>query len=165
MGRQAESRTIDDIDVTVQQLPARRGERVFHRIMTAVGPALGAAAGGLGDGGAAVLDMDVDLGEAIRVLFDRLTWQELESIQKELLETAQVTIDGKTGLLLPVVDELLAGKVGTLLKITAFAVEVNFRDLFLLASSAGGLLARVRPSTSPKTSPASGPAGGSSSKG
>lgn len=160
MGRQAETRTIDEIEVTVQQLPARRAERIFHRLMTAVGPAIAAAASGLGQGGSA-LEADVDLGAAARTLFDRLTWAETEAIQKELLETAQVTIDGKTGLLMPLVDELLAGKVGTLLKIAAFAIEVNFKDLFQMASSADGLLAKVLRSTSQKPSSGSGPAGGS----
>lgn len=164
MARQAETRAIDDLEVTVQQLPARRAERVFHRLMAAVGPALGAAAANLGQGGS-VLDVDVDLGAAIKVLFDRLTWQEIEAIQKELLETAIVKVGDQTAKLMDVVDDVLAGKVGTLLKITAFAIEVNFRDLFRMASSADGLLAKVRRSTSPKMSPASGPAGGSSSPG
>ncbi len=162
MAREAETREIDGFEVTVQQLPGRRGMRLFHRLMAAVGPALGAAAAKLGAGSSA-LDADIDLGEATRVLFDRLTWAETEAIQKELLETAQVTINGNVGLLLPVVDEILAGRVSTLLKITAFAIEINFRDLFQMASSAQGLLAKLRPSTSPKTSSASGPAGDSSS--
>lgn len=160
MARQAETRNIDGLDVTVQQLPARAAEHVFHRLMSAVGPALAAMTGKAIPAGS-ILDADIDLGAAINLLFDRLTWPEMEAIQKELLATSLVSVEGKTIPLMPVADDLLAGKIGTLLKITAFAIEVNFKDLFQMASSATGLLAKVRSSTSPKPSPATGPVSGS----
>ncbi len=158
MARRSETRTIDGIEFTVTQMPAMRSQRVFQRLASAIGPAIAAA---LRDApaGDAILEGDVRIGDAVKQLFDRLTIPELEAIEKELLETATVVQDGQTARVLAIADELLAGRLSTLFKLVAFAIEVNYRDFFDAAGGARALLAEALTWKSRGASPKTGPAG------
>src|SRR5262249_40615789 len=80
----------------------------------------GVAKGGLGD-----LQVDA-LGEAVGLLFEKLSDDELESITRELLAAA--TANGAP--LMPQFDLMLQGRIDTILKLLKFALEVNYGNFF-----------------------------------
>jgi len=124
--REAQTREIDGIPFTVQQLPAMRAAKLSHRLGSVVGPAIAKIAAG-----AAKDELDLSqLGDAVQILFDRLPEKEFEALIKELLETAQVTINGQTAPLMPAFDAVFTGKISTLFKVLKFSLEVNFADFF-----------------------------------
>lgn len=128
MARKSESKAFDDLEVTVQQLPATRAMRLSRRLAKVAAPAISALQG-LAKG--SVLDADVGvIGKALAEALEQFSEADLDSLIKELLETATVKIAGKTAPLLPVLDDVLAGRTFTLYKILAFALAVNFADFF-----------------------------------
>lgn len=144
-------RTIDGIDFEVSPLPAFRALELFPRIT------------GFFSGAAAELgSVQRDKGEAIAKAVAALAKSnpaELVALTKVLLEGCVVTLDGKQAMLLPVFDVAMQGKLFTVMKLLAFAVEVNYRDFF---DGLGGLLGGLKKALSsvlPTTSPAPGPAG------
>jgi hypothetical protein len=174
VARKTESKEIDGVTYALTSLGALKAQRVFHRIMSAVGPSL-AALGGSAPPGESLLDGKTDIGGAVRLLFDRLTITELEAIEKDLLETLTMVRDGKIVKLFegphPAVDNEMAGNVTTIFKLVVWAAEVNFQDVFsgFKKASLGlgdELLARVlgtQRSNSQKTSDETGPSSASSS--
>jgi hypothetical protein len=135
---------IDGNTFAVTQLPAMRALRLFSRIGRSLGPALGqlAAAAGKGAGSMKLDEFDMStVGEAIAVLFDRLTPDELETLTKELLESAR--IDGRE--LMREFDIAMQGRVGTVFKLLMFSFEVNYGDFF---GAARGLVAQAKPAGS-----------------
>lgn len=142
--REKESKEIDGITFTVQQMGGKAASRLFVRLNAYLIPALaqvGQAVGKLDLGKGLGSDVDVEgitkgLAEAARVLFEKLTPDEYEAVNSQLLESATFTADGRTLPLWPQYDNLLAGKVLTGLKLFAFALQVNYRDFF---NALGGL--------------------------
>ncbi len=148
MARKTESRDIDGLGFSVTQLPGMRAQKMLPRLGKILGPAvakLGGMAKGLGG-----LDVGA-LGDAAEALFSTLTPEEYESLTRELLETAQVTQEGKTAPLMRQYDDVMAGRVMTGVKLLAFALEVNFGD-FLPVILASANAARVPQSASPTPS-------------
>lgn len=148
---ETKTRSIDGMTFGVTQLPAIRGLRLFNRLGRVLAPALARAAGSQAGG-------EVDLGGlagALDLLFSKLSDDELEGITRELLWNA--TVEGRP--LLQEMDATLGGKVGTLLKLVGFAVEVNYGGFFAaLRGLVPALVRKAAPrSTSPTSASPSGP--------
>lgn len=154
-GIENREKEIDGFKFTVPQLPAMRSLRMLRRLSSAFGPAVAQAFG------SATGEVDFKgLASALEMLFMKLTEDELEQITKELL--AQALVDGRP--LLREMDLTLAGKPGTLLKLLAFSVEVNYGSFFAglrerLAPMLAAQAKKVSASISATTNP-TGPAGG-----
>jgi len=137
-----ESRTkhIDGEEYRVSQLPARQGFKLLKRLAHIILPALG-------DGANAVLrtgkipksmaDLDLaalDFKQIAALMLDRAD----EDLILECVDwmAEQTLVDGKH--LAKLFDVHFAGRMQSMLKWLAFAVEVNNPDLFaVLAESAG----------------------------
>lgn len=152
-------RVIDGNTFRVTQLPATRAVRLSHKLLSIVAPAMGYAASGTKDGN--VLDADVDFGRAIQSLFDRLPTNEFEALLKELLQGA--LIDDKP--LMPQFDIVMQGRVLTVFKLAAFALEANFRDFFDALAPMAEVVKRMiqKAQGGMMTGPSIGPSGASSS--
>lgn len=143
-----QAREIDGLSFSVSQLPPMKALRMLNRLRRCIGPALGKALGGMS--AKSLKDVDVTaLADAIEAL--NLPDQELEDITKELLYAAFVTHEGVTGALLSggQFNAVMSGRVGTILKLIAFAVEVNYGSFFVALRA----LAPARAVTSPSPSP------------
>lgn len=133
----AKDATIDGIKFTVGQLPYFRAQRLMPRIGKALGPALAQGFKALqGNGGTGDLE---DLATAIGLLFEHLTPDEFEGIQRELFSA--VMVDGQP--LEKAADIVLAGKPMTGLKVVAAALEVNFGNFSGVAKQWGARAAAV----------------------
>lgn len=139
MARAQKEKTIDGLTFTVQQLPAMRSLKLMHRLGKTIGPALLKSLSGAPSGATVkVGNINVaDMADGVALLFDRLSADDAESIVRELFETTMVTENGQTFQLMPVFDNVLAGKMSTLFKAVRFALEVNYQDFLpaLLASA------------------------------
>jgi hypothetical protein len=130
--RETKSQEIDGITFHVQQLPAMRAMKLMHKLVKAVGPAMLKA---LGEDPAAakagLASMNVSaLAEGASILFENFSDADLEALIRTLFETAFVTVDGQKMQLMPVFDDKLSGRPGTVLKGLKFALEVNYSDFF-----------------------------------
>ena len=141
-----QTKSIDGRTFTVAPLPAMRQYKLMTRLAKRLGPGLGPALGGLFPQLQQMKGVDlrkVDLAAllpALGALFDQLDPDEAEAVLKELLQTS--LIDGKP--LLPVFDAELQGKMGTILKLLGFALEVNYGGFFGGLDGAGtGLLQQL----------------------
>ena len=142
-----ESKTTDIGGVTYQvtQLPAMRGFKLLNRLGRTFGPTVADLLGGA----TSLADLNVAfLAPSIRELFDRLTEAELETLTKELLGQALVTLEGKTKPLMPVFDIHFAGRYDDILKLLWFAVEANYGSFF------GGLAEKLVALRAPPSSTA-----------
>jgi hypothetical protein len=165
MGLVRQERLIDGSTFSVTQLPAMRGVKMLNRLFRVLGPPAARALGGvnvaeLASRGLAGLDVGA-LAEAVPLLADRLTEAELEALVRELLETA--TIDGRP--LMPTFDLTMQGRVGTVLKLVGFALEVNYGSFFDVLGGAARAATTASHSGGSSTSPRPGPSGVSSSSG
>lgn len=136
--RESRSQDIDGLTFTVTQLPAMRSVLLLHKLAKAAGPGILKALGGGG-----LLQQDVGgLSDAVASAFDRFSGADLESLVRELFETTTVTLpEGRTAPLMPVFNEVLAGKPGTVLKALRFALSVNYSDFWGAALGVLGNLA------------------------
>jgi hypothetical protein len=140
-----QTREIDGLTVTVQQLPAMRAFKLLHKILKAVAPS---AAKALASGDMKNVSSG-NLSEAAEILFDRLSEDDLAAVTRQLLDMAFVTAEGeqrpaRNGDLL---HSAFDGRVGTLIKTIAFALEVNYGDfLAVLKSAAKKLPGKASPS-------------------
>lgn len=132
--RASKSKEIDGLSFTVQQLPGKRGSRLWFKLVRLLAPAMAKALGTLKlTGGASALMQNLDLsnlGDAVGMLAEKLTPDEFEAIRDELLESATVTTGGNQFPLMTVYDDVMAGRVTTGLKVLQFAFEVNFGSFF-----------------------------------
>jgi len=143
---ETKTRSIDGLNFGVTQLPAMRGLRLFNRLGRVLAPAVARAAASQTDG-----EVQLEgLAGALDLLFAKLSDDELEGITRELLWNA--TVEGRP--LLQELDATLGGKVGTLLKLVGFAVEVNYGGFFAVLR---GLVPTLvpRPAASRSSSPPS----------
>lgn len=125
MSLHVKSKEIGGVVYEVQQLPARRALRLVARL----GKVLGVLIGSVSTGGRGVGDLD--LGDALAGVFDRVTPDEQDAILGELF--ASTTIVEPSGAKVPfwsVIDTRMQGKVFDVYKVAAFAMEVNFADFF-----------------------------------
>lgn len=132
---------IDGVKYSVTQLTGWKSVKMLPRLGRALGPAFGKLMGGLAQNGEFSLDRKVtfglvagSIGPALVDLFERLTENELEGIARVLLETATFTDEsGRTAHLLPVFDIHFQGKPASVLRLLAFAIEVNYGSFFDVA--------------------------------
>ena len=149
MARAQKEKTIDGLTFTVQQLPAMRALKLMHKLAKTIGPAMLKALSGAPSTGAPIKVGNInvaELADGVALLFDRLSEADVESIMRELFETTMVTENGQTFQLMPVFDNVLAGKMSTLFKAVQFALEVNYRD-FLPALLASAQAVQAAPSS------------------
>lgn len=137
--RVTQTRQIGEHTYSVSQLPARRALEMFGRLGKSLGPALfeAIARGGQVDPDADAMDLVAALAPALGSVFSRLPPGELTALADELLEPA--TCDGAP--IKPQFDLLFQGQILALLRVLAFAVEVNYADFF----DAGRALFAKRP--------------------
>ena len=130
MGLKTETRIIDGMEITVQQLPARKGFALMGQLMGIAAPAFQKAEGlSMNDGVAALLP-------ALGAAFEKLTPKKLDDVMAQLFATATVVCDTDNGkrqyeLNRPEhIDEAFAGKLKAMFSALKFAAEVNFADFF-----------------------------------
>lgn len=120
MGLVTQTKTIAGHEWAVTQLPAMRALKLEVVVFRAVGPALAAAASGGANLEAAL--QSGALAKATSLLCDRLSPDELESVIRQVFETA--TRDGKP--VMPGFDETFRGNLTEVLQALGFALEMNF---------------------------------------
>lgn len=160
---QSETRTIDGYEVELSALPAWQSTEVLHMLLKLAGPLLGGLAASATDKAGAG-----PLAAAVGALFERSTPADFTALLRKLTNTCRVKVGDKALAFDKAMDLEFAGKLLTVFKIAAFAIEVNYRDFFdALKSRLGGLgellgpklRARLdalleQPSTSSSTDPA-----------
>jgi len=166
MPRDPQTRVIDGHTVQVQALPVFKGQKLFVRLLKAVGGSFGPAFAALASSGSKGLG-DIDLAQHLPTMFSALSPEELESITRELLTGAVLDPHSEPRNLLAVCDIVFQGSVLTLLKCAMFAVEVNFGDfrgivVGMLDDARRKAQSKESPSPGSSGSPTSGPSGGSS---
>ncbi len=127
MPREPQTKIIDGYTVQVQALPVFAGQRLFVRLLKAVGSSIGPALASLASSGSKGLG-DIDLAQHLPTMFSALSPEETEAITRELLTGAIIDPFGNPQNLLAVCDVVFQGSVLTLLKCALFAAEVNFGD-------------------------------------
>lgn len=171
MARKTEEKEIDGIRFEVTQLDPKRSQRLLLRIMGHLSHAMGKAMAGVSgdpEKGLSLETMDLDfskVGQAIPALFERLTPDEFEGIQKELLTYARAQRPGGEWVQLWPAFDLVMGEEPatpfTGFKVALFAFEVNYGNFSgVLADHARRLLAGRKPSASPVQSVRTGTSGG-----
>jgi hypothetical protein len=146
-----QAREIDGLAITVQPLPAMRAFKLLHKILKAVAPS---AAKALASGDLKNISFG-SLSEAAEILFDRLSEEDLAAVTRQLLDMAFVTSEGeqrpaRNG---DVLHAAFDGRMGALIKVIGFALEVNYGDfLAVLKSAAKKLPAKGSPSAPPTES-------------
>lgn len=110
--------------VVVQQLPAMKAFKLLARLGRSVGPALALFAKG-----------DDGIEQGVRILFERVTPEELEGVTRELLAGAQIEMPGDDGGpvrvdLLKVFDREFQGEMGSILAVVVHALSVNYANFF-----------------------------------
>lgn len=148
--RESNTREIDGVTFTVQQMPVKRSLKLLHRLARAGVPALLKAIGTadlksiktIGD-----LDLS-NMGDAAAMLFDKFSAEDLDHVMSELLESSTLMHEGKELPTIKALDIALRGRPMTLFKALAFALEVNYGDFsaaFLDAAGTLGLKSAAAP--------------------
>lgn len=121
--KKTEEKSIDGSTYAVSQFSATKSLKMFHRLGKMIGPAFGALTGGAALGDVANANVSAEsFGAAIKALFDACDETVFERTVKDLLETT--TKDGK-----PINFDLdFSGNIGSLFKVLAFVLEVNYSD-------------------------------------
>ena len=139
MAKTTQIKTIDSIEYSIDQLGGMKGLRLFNRLLRLCAPALGSIGKALADR-KSLADMDLDsVGKAVSAMLVSLTDDDLESLTRELLGSCTFDREGKRiELMSPGVFDLeMRGKVGTILKLLSFALEVNYGNFFEALQNAG----------------------------
>ena len=132
------SKVIDGIEFTIDQLPAMRALRLLNKLARLASPALGAIGAAFSQS-KSVANMDLDaLGRGASALLSSLSDDEMEAITRELLGSAIMRSGGKNVELLAVFDLEFRGKMGTVLKLLGFALEVNYGNFIEALKGAAG---------------------------
>jgi hypothetical protein len=160
-------KTIDGLKFQLAELPVWDALPAFHRLLRLLGP----AAAGVRAAVAAGSDDDAKK-KAIAALIGTLPEMlvqappdEVVALSKLLLKECLVfhtTDPTKSGELLPIIDNVLRGKLMTIFKLLTWSIEVNFSGFFSdLGGHVKGLAAQQgNTSKSPMPSASAGPAGG-----
>lgn len=150
MALQNQTREINGVTYEIQQLPARRAMKLLARLGKLVAPLVAVAQGAAKSGGVLKLDAGL-LTSAVGGLFDALPPEDVEPLMAELFASA-VILDGNARVpLWPVFDLRMQGRTFDVLKLAAFAVEVNFGDFFDALRANMPAAEAEKPSTSPST--------------
>jgi len=141
----SETRTIEGLEVTTQQLPATRAYLLAAKLSKVLVPIASALKGKtMGEALAAPV-------ESLAPMLERLDDATLDALMLESLKcTSVVTVDAKGASIKydltskPMIDLAFGGNVAALFKTIGFAIEVNFRDFF--AESVAGVWPAPTPS-------------------
>jgi hypothetical protein len=87
-----------------------------------------------------LLGKDEALAAALAASLRSVKGADVSNLIRALLVPCLVTINGITTPVLPVFDTEFQGKLLTVFKLTAFAIEVNYGDFFAAAKGALGPL-------------------------
>lgn len=128
MARQTRVVQIGDLSFEIQQLPAMRATLLLARVSATLTPAL-AKAGGAVNGGIEDLDLDA-LSDAARVLFEKATPAEVETVLRELFSTVFIAKGEARSPLMPEFDRYMQGEILAILTLAKEAFEVNYGDFF-----------------------------------
>jgi hypothetical protein len=143
--RRVETKEIDGISITTEQLRPTRAYRLAWRLVKVLGPVLGQFIPAAAADGASMRDVvgaarkagPALLGAAFAEIDDDAIAGALTS---ELLSLTTATLDGKRYELAreDARDTVFDGRLPALFRAVWFALEVNFADFFVDASSSGG---------------------------
>lgn len=126
---QVHTKLIDGYQVQMSPLPAFAALEQFTSLTTLLGPSV-----------MSLLGKDEALAAALAASLRGLKGSDVSALIRALLATCQVTINGVITPVLPVFDTEFQGKLLTVFKLTAFAIEVNYGDFFAAAKGALGPL-------------------------
>jgi hypothetical protein len=155
---QTQEKTIDGIDVKVTPFKAAEAIKIQSMLAKILGPALGRAAGALGNvlGSASIGDLKVDgegLAAAISELASKLSEEELLATLKRLLAGCLCVVSDAEGKRTvdfsnPMVFEdgltlVFQGKTLSVYSVVAFVLRVNYPDFFAKVPRIGGLLGTI----------------------
>lgn len=161
MGREAQKKTIDGIDVTVTPFPAVEAVRIQALIVRLLGPAMGRVAGALDNlfGAAktkALGELRIDgtaLAGAIAELSDKLGEDQFMTVLRRMLRGVQCVVQ-RDGQALVVdfgedkkfdtaFDLVFGGQTMTVYPVLAWVMQVNYPDFFQKVLGTGGLLGTI----------------------
>ena len=143
----------------VRQLTVPVGRRLLVRLFKILGPAIGAAVGGLPEDKGDDISIGAlntrAIGDAITLLADTITEDELENLCEILADATEYSPEPDRWLPLKKDSEMhWAGRYFDMFKWIAFALEVNYADFLGAQGSLGGFVSAVRkPGQSPSKSP------------
>lgn len=128
----SQSKTFDGTLYTVYMLPPKTARKILVRVFQVLGPSLGEAFTRDDE------KLSAAIGPIVREFTDRISDEDLDWIMDALTGVTTISPGGeKTIQLRSVFDAQFKGKIGTMFKWFAFALEVQFSDFF--GGSAGGL--------------------------
>lgn len=124
-----ETRQIDGLDVTSQQLPATRSYRLLPKVLKLIVPVLGATRGKKG-----IDDVDV---AALAPVLEQLDDATMDALLLETLVCTSVVTTNDKGAQVKYdltskqwIDAAFGGNVVALVKTMAFALQLNFAGVF-----------------------------------
>ena len=125
MGSQVDvvRKTIDGETYVFTYLSPRKSLALLTEITKLIGPAIGSMCGGDEE----VEERDINMGDAARLLCERLDNDNVQSMINTLL--SQVTHEGK-GDVLKSFDIIFTGKIKHLFKVVFASLEVQYADFF-----------------------------------
>lgn len=126
---QVQNRIIDGYTVQMSPLPAFVALEQFTSLTALLGPSV-----------MSLLGKDEALAAALAASVRSVKPADVSGLVRALLATTHITINGATVPVLPVFDTEFQGKLLTVFKIAAFAIEVNYGDFFEAAKGALGPL-------------------------
>ena len=139
MARKSVTRDIDGLDVTVTQFAVSRTLPLLATLMQVAGPAIGKLAPMLGGGMAGLGKTQVDaLAPALVALAGGLAEVQAAKLLADLLGGTIVVATDDNGKLVKhdlsggtgAIDRAFDGRLMTVFKVAAFALEVNYGDFF-----------------------------------
>lgn len=127
MGNQIDTirEIIDGEAYTFAYLPPRIALSLLSKIIKLIGPSIGAIANDADDG--EIDEKEINVGEAARLLCDRLDENEIMSMINTLL--SQVTHEGK-GDVIKSFDVIFTGRIRHLFSVVKKSLEVQYADFF-----------------------------------
>ena len=126
---QVQQKIIDGYSFQISPLPAFAALEQFTTLTGLVGPSV-----------MSLLGKDEALAAALAASLRSVKGADVSALIRALLAPCLVTVNGITTPVLPVFDTEFQGKLLTVFKLTAFAIEVNYGDFFEAAKGALGPL-------------------------
>lgn len=125
MKLKTQSKYIDDLEITITQLPPIRAFKLLPKLGRVIGPAISEAMKNGKSG-----DSLLTLGPALALVSE----SELEPLMKELFSTARAKVPNPDRLVAlnsdEAINEVFAGNLLMMVKALIFSVEVNYGSFF-----------------------------------
>jgi tail assembly chaperone len=151
----SQTREIDGMTFEVSQLDVKVSRAVFVRLTKLLGPALGELGKAISAAGStSILDLDhTAVLPAMAQLVACMSEEELEFLVQAFMKKSKFTPPEGTGQLIPLVDIAFTGRLLTMFKWLAFAIEVNYADFFAVFKTIKLPTSRSEKTPSPSSSP------------